>query len=225
MRTEDYYIDLRVRVKSSSKSSYKEVIGLYGTIIRYSGDYSGGIGVLLDDRRNNASRHGVYWFKRNELEIIREQEDNDMAGFNKVAIVNLLDDSSKKDYAFALFDSEWALMEQGETEVKPNTLVVVNPRGKDNRVLGVVKSVMTVEEYGRVVSAQVVGVVSMTGYLDRVAEQERQKEIAEKKAAIEKELRKEIDKINNIELYEKMANDHPENTRLAELVAALKELG
>ena len=35
----------------------------------------------------------------------------------------------------------------------------------------------------------------------------------------------EIEKMNNIALYEKMAKEHPENPRLAELVNALKELG
>lgn len=64
----------------------------------------------------------------------------------------------------------------------------------------------------------------MAGYDARVAEEERLREIAKKKAAIEVELRNEINKINNIELYEKMAKDHPENARLSELVAALKEL-
>lgn len=224
MRQEDYWIDARVRVKRSSKSAYKDVIGLYGTVTRYNGDYSGGIGVVIDGRINSASSHGIFWFKKHELEIIEESEDNNMTGFNKVAIVNLLDDSSKKDNAFALFDSEWALMEQGETEVKPNTLVVVNPRGKNNRILGVVKQIFTTEEYTSNVTAQVVGVVNMVGYDARVAEQERLIEIAKKKLAIEKELKEEINKINTIELYEKMAKDHPENTRLSELVAALKEL-
>ena len=40
-----------------------------------------------------------------------------------------------------------------------------------------------------------------------------------------KELKSEIEKMNNIALYEKMAKEHPENPRLAELVNALKELG
>ena len=51
------------------------------------------------------------------------------------------------------------------------------------------------------------------------------KEIAKQKASIEKELKSEIEKMNNIALYEKMAKEHPENPRLAELVNALKELG
>ena len=58
----------------------------------------------------------------------------------------------------------------------------------------------------------------------RVAEEERLAKLAKKKAAVEKELRAEVKKINNLELYEKMAKEHPENPRLAELVKELKEL-
>lgn len=59
----------------------------------------------------------------------------------------------------------------------------------------------------------------------RIDEENRQKEIAKQKASIEKELKSEIEKMNNIALYEKMAKEHPENPRLAELVNELKELG
>lgn len=40
-------------------------------------------------------------------------------------------------------------------------LVVANPRGKDNCVLGTVKDIKTVDEYGEAVSAQIVGIVDM----------------------------------------------------------------
>lgn len=148
-----------------------------------------------------------------------------MTGFNKVAIVNLLEDYNKKDYGFALYDSEWALMEQGEYEVVPNTLVVVNARDKDNRVLGIVKEIMNLEDYGKSVTAQVVGVVNMYGYIERVNEENRLKEVTKKKAALEKELEAEINKRKSIEYYEEMANKYSDNPKLAELVAELKALG
>lgn len=225
----EYKEGVRVKIRWSYKTSYRKkgLIGLYGTITRGT-DYnfcSRDVGVLIDGKMNPLSSKGVYWFTVTELEIIREESEEEiMTGFNRVAIVNLLDDYSKKDYAFALFESEWALIEQGANAVNPNNLVVVNPRGKDNRVLGVVKQILTTEEYPTSVTAQVVGVVNITGYIERAAEEDRLKEIAKKKASIERELKEEINKINNIELYEKMAKDHPENTRLSELVAELKEL-
>ena len=146
-----------------------------------------------------------------------------MTGFSKVAIVNLVDDYNKKDYGFALYDED---MNEIVKYDKNHTLyVIVNARGKDNRVLGTLKGIKTVEEYGKGVTAQVVGVVNMNAYNARIDEENRQKEIAKQKASIEKELKSEIEKMNNIALYEKMAKEHPENPRLTELVNTLKELG
>lgn len=146
-----------------------------------------------------------------------------MAEFNKVAIVNLVDDYNKKDYGFALYDED--MNEIVKYDTNHPLYVIVNARGKDNRVLGILKEVKSVEAYGKGVTAQVVGVVNMNAYNARIDEENRQKEIAKQKASIEKELKSEIDKMNNIALYEKMAKEHPENPRLAELVNALKELG
>lgn len=152
-----------------------------------------------------------------------ESEDNKMTGFNSVAIVNLVDDYNKKDYGFALYNKEAELIVKSD----PNhpVYVVVNARGENNIVLGVVKELKTVEEYGKGVTAQVVGVVNIDGYIARVEEEARLERIARQKAIIEDELKSEIEKLNNIALYEKMAKEHPENPRLTELVNALKELG
>lgn len=173
---------------------------------------------------NAASSNGLYWFKRSELDIVRdESEDNRMTGFSKVAIVNLVDDYNKKDYGFALYDED--MNEIVKYDTNHPLYVIVNARGKDNRVLGILKEVKSVEAYDKCVTAQVVGVVNMNAYNARIDEENRQKEIAKQKASIEKELKSEIEKMNNIALYEKMAKEHPENPRLAELVNALKELG
>lgn len=145
-------------------------------------------------------------------------ECRNMTGFNRVAIVNLLEDYSKKDYAFALYETEFRVLSVGD-------LVVVNARGKDNRVLGTVKEVMSLEEYGKGVNAQVVAVVNMDAYNTRIEEENKAKEVAKKKAAIEKELEEEINKRKTIEFYEEMANKYSDNPRLAELVAELKGLG
>jgi hypothetical protein len=141
-----------------------------------------------------------------------------MTGFNKVAIVNLLEDYNKKDYGFALYETEFKILFPGD-------LVVVNARAKDNRVLGVVKGILSLDEYGKKVTAQVVGVVNMDAYNTRIEEENKVKEIVKKKAAIEKELKEEISKIKTVEFYEEMANKYPNNIRLAELVSELKGLG
>lgn len=218
----DKYQDQRVKV-IYNKRKYKEenIVGRYGQVIKTTGD---SIAVQIDGMYNAASSNGLYWFSRSELDIVSdESEDNKMTGFNKVAIVNLVDDYNKKDYGFALYDED--INEIVKYDTNHPVYVVVNARGKDNRVLGILKEIKAVEEYGKSVTAQVVGVVNTDGYNARVDEENRLKEIAKQKASIEKELKSEIDKMNNIALYEKMAKEHPENPRLAELVNALKELG
>ena len=151
-----------------------------------------------------------------------ESEDIKMEGFKNVAIVNLLDDYNKKDYGFALYDNELGMI---QTMAHYPAMVVVNARGKDNRILGIVKEIMPVEEYGKGVTAQVVGIVNMDGYIARVEEENRLKELAKKKAAIEKELEAEINKRKSVEYYEEMAKKYSDNPKLAELVAELKGLG
>ncbi|WP_182435114.1 hypothetical protein [Clostridium sp. AF22-10] len=140
---------------------------------------------------------------------INELKENKMTGFNKVAIVNLVEDYNKKDYGFALYDED--INEIVKYDTNHPLYLIVNARGKNNRVLGILKEIKTVEEYGKGVTAQVVGVVNMNAYNARIDEENRQKEISKQKASIEKELKSEIEKMNNIALYEKMAKEHPEN--------------
>lgn len=216
----DEYYNRRVKVINSNKKRYRidGVVGLCGEIVETHGNE---VAVRINGIQNSLSRYGWYWFKLRELKVLDESEDNNMTGFNNVAIVNLVDDYSKKDYGFAVYDKDIDLIIKSEFPV----YVVVNPRSKDNKVLGILKEIKTVEDYGKSVTAQVVGVVNMEAYNARVEEENRQKELAKKKANIEKELKAEIEKLNNIALYEKMASEHPENVRLTELVNELKELG
>ena len=216
----------RVRVKHISTSSYRkfEIVGMYGVIRKYA---SGKYGVLLDGERNPASREGLFWIKSSELKFVEnESEDMKMTGFNRVAIVNLLEDYNKKDYAFALYDTEFELLLKSRNDEEEITaLVVTNAGGKDKRVLGKVKRMMFVEEYGKGVTAQIVGVVNMDAFNARIEEENRLKELAKKKAVIEKELEAEINKIKTAEFYREMASKYSDNPRLAELVNELEGLG
>lgn len=220
------FVGKYVKVKSTDKTTYiKEgVVGKHGKVDRVS---SGSIGVLVDGMKNEASSYGVYWFDKDELEILeKESEELVMKGYNEVAIVNLLDDYNKKDYGFALYEYESKLLIGKELG---NTLVVVNPINKDKRSLAVLKDVVPADIYAKTnkhaITAQVVGVVDMDGYTTRVNEEIRLKELAEKKVAIEKELEAEINKRKSVEYYEEMARKYADNPRLAELVAELKDLG
>lgn len=217
------YMGKRVKIRHSDKSTYRYLglIGMRGTVERTS---SSTIGVRVDGKTNQAGSYGVFWFRRSDLEILEnESEEVKMEGFKYVAIVNLLEDYNKKDYFFALYETEFN--EVCEQLNKGTGLVVVNPRGKDNRVLGVVKGVLSIEEYGKSVTAQVIGTVNMDAYNARVDEENRVKEIAKKKAEIQRALDVEIEKRKNAEYYERMAKEYSDNPYIVQLVKELKELG
>lgn len=106
-----------------------------------------------------------------------------MTGYDLVAIVNLLEDWNNKDYGFALYKEEYELL---RTENLENTLVVVNAGSKDRRILGKVKEILSLEEYGKNPTAQVVGVANMDSYEKRKEEEDRINRIKELKRLIEK---------------------------------------
>lgn len=222
--SDEYCLSLlnrKVKVISPGyKKSYKKLVGLYGIVERGS---SSSVGVKIDGIINESSSYGLFWFKPNELEIM---EDEKMEGFKNIAIVNLLDDYTKKDYAFALYDSELEYM--GDCQMSCiGSMVIVNPRGKDNRVLGIIKEIIPTEEYsGKSVTAQVVGVVNMNGYNTRIAEEKRQEEIKKQRGKIEKEFKERLDKLKDAEYYARMAKEYADrDPELAKLVEKLNELG
>lgn len=223
-------IGKRVRIKCTNTKTYtkQDVVGKFGTIRRVSDPCSsrGHIGVEIDGKINSSSSYGVYWFDRNELIFIEnESEDIVMEGYKYVAFVNLVEDYNKKDYAFALHENDYHLVQLVEAVQSP-AMVIVNARSKNNRMLATVKRVIRAEEYvGTKITAEVVGVVNMNDYVRREKEKERLAELAKKRAAIEAELEKEINKRKSVEYYEEMARKYSDNPRLAELVGELRGLG
>lgn len=147
--------------------------------------------------------------------------------FKKIAIVNLFEDSNKKDYQFALYDDEYALLVDANGELKKNLCVAVETRTKSYPVLGNLKEIKEIQTGDVVthITAQIVGVLDLSNYEGRKIELKRRNEIAQKKAAIEEEINKEILKRKSLEYYVKMANEYSDNPKLQELVSALKDLG
>ena len=224
LMSSDDLIGKRVKIICTSKDTYKTqgLINKCGTVERVSG---GSIGVLVDGKRNNMSAYGLFWFEKSELNFLNiESEDIVMEGYKYVAFVNLVEDYNKKDYAFALHENDYRLIQFSEA-VKSPAMVVVNARGKDNRQLATVRKIVPIEEYvGTKITAEVVGVVNMNDYIRREAEKARMAELAKKRAAIEAELEKEINKRKSVEYYEEMARRYSDNPRLAALVGELRGL-
>lgn len=122
-----------------------------------------------------------------------------MTGYDLVAIVNLLEDCNKKDYGFALYKEEYELLRSVNRE---NALVVVNARDKDRRVLGKVKEILSLKEYGKNPTAQVVGVANMDAYAKRKEEEERANKINELKYLIEKNNRELVNLMTELRRLE-----------------------
>lgn len=226
----NWYINKRVKIKDTWKAKYisQNLVGKYGTIVKvYSNN---GFGVLVDNKYNDDSEYGVYWFDKDELEFLEsESEDTEMKEFKYVATVNLLDDCKNEHYAFALYDEDFNFIK--ELKHDEVVLVVVNTIDKNNRVLGTIESIMSAEDFYNIdknkeikITAEVVGVVNMDRYITREEEKIRLKELKKKKAAIEKELEEEINKRKSIEYYEAMANRYSDNPKLAELVEELRSI-
>lgn len=138
-----------------------------------------------------------------------------MIDFNKIAVVNLVEDYYKRDYYFALYDTE---------EVKKGSMVVVNAGSKESRKVGIVKSIISKNEYNKNVTAQVVGVVNIDGFLVRQAEENKIKEIEKKKKELKKKLKTEIEKENSIEYYDLIAKRFSNNPIISELALELENL-
>lgn len=217
------YMGRRVVVLNSHKPSYKKLIGKCGVVEKNS---SGEIGVSIDGENNLSSNYGVYWFNRDELKILHEygnEVESMLNGFNYVAIVNLYEDSNKKDYVFALYDAELKKI-NSDTEY-----VLVNPKFETNKVLGILQMIVPFEVFlkdeknkGTKITAQVIGTIDVSDYKERKAEENRLAEVAKKKAEIEKKLNEEIEKRRNLIWYKEMAEKYPE---LAEMVSELEALG
>lgn len=122
-----------------------------------------------------------------------------MTVYDLVAIVNLLEDKKQKDYGFALYKEEYELLRTASLE---NTLVVVNARGKDRRVLGKVKGILPASVYGKYPTAQVVGVVNMEAYSKRKEEEERIDRIKEINRLINKNNRELVNLMTELRKLE-----------------------
>lgn len=142
-----------------------------------------------------------------------------MKEFNKVAIIDFQRDFTGCDYAIALYDDEAKLIDN-------SSIVVVNDIEDENaRDIGYIKEIISVKDCNQKIEGQVVGVVNMDAYNKRHIEGKRLKEMAEKKATIEKELEQEINKYKTVTYYEDMAKKYPNNSKLQDLVNKLLELG
>lgn len=88
----------RIIVRKSDKKSYRNVIGVHGTVV-VQGNYDE-LRVTLDYKKNPLSTGGYYYFKASELML---EKRTNMTNYNIVS-VKLIDSKSQKIYSFKGFE-------------------------------------------------------------------------------------------------------------------------
>lgn len=197
------------RVLAMSECNSKGELGTVTGICKYPDWYKAKyITVKLD----NGLSQNYNEVSLKKIENKEEEECYKMSGDYKIAIVNLYEDYNQKDYGFALYDN-----------ANEGDLVVVNPQNRT--VLGVIKQVLTKEEYVKPVTKEVVAVVDTSTYDARVDERERRKEIEREKKELQRMLDFKIAKMRDMEYYERAAKDYSDrDPEITELVNRLKQL-
>lgn len=193
------YLGLRVEVIRVSKPKYNGLAHTVGTVTKANGNT---LGIQLDGYYNKASQDGTYWFKKHEVKIIDEDyllkqevyKQMKPENYPFIAVVTLLEDTSNKQYDFALYTDDYInLKRKPDGQVEEGNLVVVNPRLSTNRVLGRVIRVFDANVLASPKpQAQVVGVVNMDRFQNQEAEEQRLADIIK----VRKQLDEEIEKLS-----------------------------
>ena len=160
------------------------------------------IGVLLDDKYNERSQYGCYWFKPEELTIITENEKENtkmllLKGY-KIAQVNV--EGYGEQYVAHYEDT----LEEGDKVVVAN----------DDYHCGVVSNVFTDAHMNRAPKFQIVCKIDDAAYCGRI-------DRAKKAVELERKLKTAVADYQQIALYEMLAEKSPE---IAKLLTELKEV-
>lgn len=216
LNSEDF-LGRKVRIRYCRKSCYERlgIKGKFGRVTRVS---SSDLGVSIDGIVNESSSYGVFWLRKYEVELI-EEESKLLDNYTHVAVVHLLEDSSKKDYYFALYKEDHCKF---LSMCRNSTLIVVNPRNEDNRVLGYIHRIFERKDCDYKVTAEVVGIVDSENYHARQAEIRKNERIQDLLQKLDLAISKEQNKLPDIKYYEEMALKYPDNLEIRNLVESLK---
>lgn len=183
---------MSVRVIKQSKYKTTKLLGKIGTV-RSSYPGSGSIPVEFDNEFNAASSYGYYYFKRNDLEIVDTNTDTEekimgiITNYFNIVKVQYLSDSKASSYNYANFNPD----------IKVDD-VVITKRGPGD--YGLAKVVEILDTTDVKTDREVVTVVDMSAYNERVANRAK---AAELKAKMEERAKQ----LQDIALYQLLAKD------------------
>ena len=182
----------RVRIIRQSKYRTTRLLGEIG-IARTTYPGSSSIPVEFKNNYNTASSRGYYYFKRNELELVDDEnnmEENNMefvTNYINVARVQFLSDGSPSNYKYVNFDPE---LQVGDTCIAKYNV----------SAYGVAKVVEILDDADVKTDREIVARVDMSAYNQRVANRTK---AAELKAKMEERAKQ----LQDVALYQLLAKD------------------
>ena len=182
----------RVRIIRQSKYRTTRLLGEIG-IARTTYPGSSSIPVEFKNNYNTASSRGYYYFKRNELELVDDEnnvEENDMeiiTNYLNVVKVQYMSDRTPSDYKYVNFDPE----------LKVGDVCITKYNGD---CYGVAKVVEILDDADVKTDREIVARVDISAYNQRVANRTK---AAELKAKMEERAKQ----LQDIALYQLLAKD------------------
>lgn len=183
----------RVRIIRQSKYRTTRLLGEIG-IARTTYPGSGSIPVEFKNNYNTTSSRGYYYFKRSDLELVKDDEqimeENNMeviTNYLNIARIQFLSDGSPSNYKYVNFDPE----------LKVDDVCIAKYNGG---AYGVAKVVEILDDTDVKTDREIVAKVDMSAYNQRVANRTK---AAELKAKMEERAKQ----LQDIALYQLLAKD------------------
>ena len=201
--------DMRVRVVRQNKYSGYKLLGRIGNV---KTSYScGSIPVEFDDLHNVNSSYGYFYFKRSDLEIVND-DNNNTEGNNMANVTNYLnavkikfvDDTKVCGYIYANY----------EYDIKVGDLCVVKSA---HHGLGLARIVEIIDQNDFETTREIVAKVETGSYDTRV-------ELRAKAAELKAKMQERARKLQDVALYQMLAEKDSEMQELLNQYQALPEM-
>ena len=197
----------RVKVISTKKKNHESTVGFFGTIQNTCGvsmySYrSSTIGVLIDGMYNQSSNKGLFWYEKDELEILNpESEENNMVklvGYKAVAVIKI----GGSDYHYAIY-------EDGHEYTWGDKVLVSGACKEVVTIDYIITPEEAIEKINKPITAEVITYADKTNYEERV----EKRKLAEE---LKKKMDTEMKKMDEAAKYEIYAKQNPELAKMLE---------
>lgn len=210
----DKVIIRQVPLSADGGVKYSDLItGLCG-IVQYV--YMDNYGVKIDNRYNRISGKGLYYFKKNELRLSKEHEQNNIynkgegnmnkiIGNYRVAKVRFLEGSNTyHTYNYALFDDEIQLYDNCVVKSANHGFGIASIE----EIIDNIDGISVTDSNGNI--REIVCKIDMSAFHKRIKDRQRVSQL-------KKEMDKKVKELQGLALYKMMAEISPElKTMLSE---------